>query len=84
MSTKTVEQRVVSIVHEVLRVDPAKIMPSSRIKDELGADSLDQASLIMALEEEFKGSISEEEAAMMVTVGDVVNFIKKQSAMIFS
>lgn len=77
MSTSTVEQRVVSVVNEVLRVDIAKIVPSSRIREDLGADSLDQVSLIMALEDEFKGSITEEEAAGMVTVGDAVKFIEK-------
>ncbi|MBN1575956.1 MAG: acyl carrier protein [Chitinispirillaceae bacterium] len=79
MTTGTIEQRVISVVTEVLRVDPAKIMPSSRIKEELGADSLDQVSLIMSLEDEFKGSITDDEAAGLVTVGDAVNFIEKKA-----
>jgi acyl carrier protein len=79
MSTPTIKQRVDSIVKEVLRVDPAKIMPSSRIKEDLGADSLDLVTLIMALEEEFKDSISDEEAACLVTVGDAVEFIEKKA-----
>jgi acyl carrier protein len=76
MLTTTIEQRVVSVIKEVLRIDAAKILPSSRIKEDLGADSLDQVSLIMALEDEFKGSISEEEASGIVTVGDVLKLIE--------
>jgi acyl carrier protein len=76
----TVEQRVIAIIQEVLRVDPAKIMPSKRFKEDLGADSLDQVSLVMAFEEEFKGSISDQEAAGLVTVGDAVNFIQAKAA----
>ena len=79
MATGTIEQRVISVVKEVLHVDPAKIMPSSRIREELGADSLDQVSLIMSLEDEFKDSITEDEAAGLVTVGDAINFIEKKA-----
>lgn len=74
----TIEQRILAVLKEVLRVDPAKIMLSSRIKEDLGADSLDQVSLLMALEDEFKGSISDEEAAGLVTFGDVLKFIEKK------
>ena len=81
MSTLTVAQRVDSIVKEVLRVDPARIMPSSRFKEDLGADSLDLVSLIMALEEEFKGPISDDEAASLATIGDVGNFIEKKAGL---
>ena len=81
MATLTVTQRVDSIIKEVLRVDPAKIVPSSRFKEDLGADSLDLVTLIMALEEEFKGPISDDEAAGLATVGDVVNFIEKKAGL---
>jgi len=74
----TVKQRVDSIVKEVLRVDPVRIMPSSRFKEDLGADSLDLVTLIMALEEEFKGPISDDDAAGLLTIGDAVNFIEKK------
>ena len=79
MATLTITQRVDSIVKEVLRVDPAKIIPSSRFKEDLGADSLDLGTLIMALEEEFKGPISDDEAANLATIGDAVNFIEKKT-----
>jgi acyl carrier protein len=81
MATLTVTQRVDSIIKEVLRVDPAKIVPSSRFKEDLGADSLDLVTLIMALEEEFKGPISDDEATGLATVGDVVNFIEKKAGL---
>jgi acyl carrier protein len=84
MATQTVTQRVDSIVKEVLRVDPAKILPSSRFKEDLGADSLDLVTLIMALEEEFKGPISDDEATGLATVGDVVNFIEKKAGLMAS
>ena len=79
MTTETVEHRVTSVIQEVLRVNSARIVPSSRIKEDLGADSLDQVGLIMALEEEFKDSITNDEATSLVTVGDAIQFIEKKS-----
>ena len=81
MTSTTVKERVDSIVKEVLRVDSAKIVPSSRFKEDLGADSLDLVTLIMALEEEFKGPSSDEEATGLKTIGDVVDFIEKKAAL---
>ena len=81
MATVTIEQRVIAVIQEVLRVDKAKIIPTSRVKDDLGADSLDQVSLLMALEEEFKGSITDDEANELVTVGDTVKFITEKGTL---
>ena len=78
MTTVTIEQRVAAVIKEILRVDTAKIIPTSRIKEDLGADSLDQVSLIMALEDEFKGAISDDEAKGLLTVGDAVKYIEQK------
>ena len=69
-----VAQRVVAVFKEVLAIEEA-IDPSASIKGDLGADSLDQLSLFMALEDEFGGTISEQEAAKLTMVGDVIGYI---------
>ena len=51
-------------------------MDSSFI-DDLGADSLDIVELVMALEEEFDLEIPDTDAEKVVTVGDVVDYIKE-------
>ena len=45
--------------------------------DDLGADSLDIVELVMALEEEFDIEIPDADAEKVVTVGDVVDYIKE-------
>ena len=45
--------------------------------DDLGADSLDIVELVMALEEEFDIEIPDTDAEKVVTVGDVVEYIKE-------
>jgi acyl carrier protein len=48
--------------------------------DDLGADSLDQVELIMAMEEEFDLSIPDEDAEKIATVQDAIDYIKRAKA----
>ena len=73
-----VEQRVVAVFREVLAIEEESIDASASIKGDLGADSLDLLSLFMALEDEFGGTISEQEATKLITVGDVVGYISSR------
>jgi len=44
---------------------------------ELGLDSLDQAELMIDLEEKYDIEISDEEASKLLTVGDIIDFLEK-------
>jgi acyl carrier protein len=68
--------RVKKIVKEQLDVEEAKIVPSASFTDDLGADSLDIVELVMALEEEFEIEIPDEAAEKILTVQEVVDYIK--------
>lgn len=72
-------EKVKEIVAEQLGVEEDSITMESSFIDDLGADSLDIVELIMALEEEFDMEIPDEEAEKIVTVGDVVEYIKNNS-----
>ena len=58
-------------------LDPEKITMDTNIIDDLGADSLDVVELIMNIEDECGVSISDEEAANLVTVQRIVEFLEK-------
>jgi acyl carrier protein len=47
----------------------------ANIIDDLGADSLDVVELVMAIEETFDIEVSDEEAEVLRTVGDVEAFV---------
>jgi acyl carrier protein len=70
-------ERVKKIICEQLDVEEKDVVPTASFVDDLGADSLDQVELIMAMEEEFDVSISDEEAEKIATVQDAINYIKK-------
>ena len=69
-------ERVIQIIQEQLNLDGVEITEDSSFKDDLGADSLDLFELVMALEEEFGVEIPSEDLASIVTVNDVVEYLK--------
>lgn len=71
-----VQDRVKSIVIEVLGVDEDRVSAPARFREDLEADSLDLVELIMQFEEEFGGEISDEDAQKIETVGQAVDYIK--------
>lgn len=75
MTEAEIFQRTQSVIAEILRVPKDTITETSSIKEDLGADSLDQVTLLMALEDEFKEEISDEDAESLKTVDDTVKFI---------
>ena len=68
--------KVKEIVVEQLGADEAAVTMSASFVDDLGADSLDIVELIMAFEEAFDIEIPDADAEKVVTVGDVVDYIK--------
>ncbi len=74
MSSKT--EKVKEIVVQQLGVAPDQVVPDAKFIEDLGADSLDQVELVMALEEEFGADIPDEEAEKLTTVGDAINYIE--------
>ena len=74
-----VESKIKTIIAEQLGVKPEEVTPNASFVDDLGADSLDTAELIMALEEEFNVEIPDEDAEKMKTVGDAIKYIEEKS-----
>lgn len=77
MSTEEVFEKVKAIIVEQLGVADTSVEMDSSFIDDLGADSLDIVELVMALEEEFDLEIPDADAEKVVTVGDVVDYIKE-------
>ena len=76
MSSEEVFEKVKSIIVEQLGATESSVTMEASFIDDLGADSLDIVELIMALEEEFDIEIPDADAEKVVTVGDVVDYIK--------
>ena len=69
-------ERVRDILAKQLRISADEIKAESRIKNDLGADSLDILQLLMTIEEEYNVTIPDEELANFETVNDVVKYLE--------
>jgi acyl carrier protein len=68
-------ERVKKIIVDLLGVEEDQVTMEARFREDMEADSLDLVELIMALEEEFDGQISDEDAQKITTVGEVVAYV---------
>jgi acyl carrier protein len=73
-----IEDKITEIIVDKLGVEKAQVTPAATYADDLNADSLDIAELVMALEEEFEMTVPED--ADIKTVGDTFAYIKKELA----
>lgn len=69
---------VKELLTQQLRLKDVEITPASRIKDDLGADSLDILQLLMSIEEERGITIPDEALATFTTVGDIVSYLEEK------
>ncbi len=77
MSSEEIFEKIKNIIVDLLQVPEDSVTLESHFIDDLGADSLDLVELIMGIEEEFNIEIPDGEAEKVVTVGDVVEYIKE-------
>lgn len=72
-----ISEKVCNIVRNQLDVEKEKVKPEANFINDLGADSLDIVELVMELEEAFSMSIPDEDAEKIRTVGEAIEYIKK-------
>lgn len=73
-------EKVKEIIEEKLNADGMDINESTSFKDDLNADSLDLFEMVMALEDEFGIEIPSEDLEQLLTVGDVLEYLKGKGA----
>ena len=74
-----VGDKVREIIAKQLGVKLEEVTPQATFIDDLGADSLDTVEIVMALEEEFKAEIPDEDAEKMKTVGEAIKYIEEKT-----
>jgi len=78
MTREEIFEQVKEVIADRLGVDPDEIKWESRLVEDLGADSLDNAELVMNLEEKFGIEIPDEDQAKIQTIEDIVNYIEEK------
>lgn len=75
----SIEEKVKEIVMDKLNVTAEQVTIEASFVEDLGADSLDQAELVLALEDEFDLQISDKDSESIATVGQAVEYIKSHA-----
>ncbi|XP_066387949.1 acyl carrier protein 2, mitochondrial-like [Miscanthus floridulus] len=71
-----VTERIIKVVKSFPKIDdPSKVTPDAHFKNDLGLDSLDAVEVVMALEEEFRFEIPDNEADKIDSIKVAVDFI---------
>lgn len=68
--------RVIEIISRQLQIAPDMIDGSTKIMEDLGADSLDVVEMLMAMEESFGFAVPDEDIEELITVNDVVAYVE--------
>ncbi len=71
-------EKVQEIIAEQLGIDAGTIQPTSKFKEDLNADSLDLFEMVMSLEEEFDVEIPSDDLEQIVSVQDVMDYMKNK------
>lgn len=80
-NTITVRERVLNEIRKQLVIPSERsIVDSHKLKDDLGADSLDLVELSMNLEDEFAIEIADEDFWSLKTVSDVLAYMERRVA----
>jgi acyl carrier protein len=74
----SIDAKVIRIVSEQFGVKSSEISRTSRLKEDLKADELDQVELVMELEDEFQISIADEDAEDLRSVGQIIDYVRSQ------
>ena len=78
-SSEQVFELIRAHLADELDVDPEAIALGTRFKEDLEADSLDLYTLVQELEDTYGVSMSDEQAAQILTVGQAVDFVLAHS-----
>lgn len=77
VDTKTVESKIVEIVANQRRIDPAGLSLSDRLED-IEIESIDLVEIIFAIEDEFDIDVPQDRDAMKLdTLQDVVDGVQR-------
>lgn len=72
-------EKIKAILIDQMDVDEDVVTMEASIADDLGADSLDLADIVMSIEEEFDIEVPDDQLANIKTVGDVVRYIEENA-----
>jgi acyl carrier protein len=79
-SASAIYRKLRTLVAESLGVEEDEVVPDAAFEEDLNADHQDLVDLMVAIEEEFDVSISEEDIAELTTIRAAVEYLEDKLA----
>ena len=70
-------EKIREIICDQLELEEDQVTMDSSLLEDLGADSIDLADLVMTFEDEFNMEISDEALENIKTVSDIVKYVEE-------
>ena len=77
LAEKEVRPRMQKLVAEILEIDGARVRPESRLREDLGMDSLGSLELLSTISEELGIHVDIDDAMDIVTFQDACAFVER-------
>ena len=74
----TIEERITNFLVDEMEINPAKINPDARLKEDMGIDSLEVVDTVVFVEREFGFKMKSEEFKDIKTFGQFVDYITER------
>ena len=72
----TIEERIKNFLVDEMEINPSKIHPDARLKEDMGIDSLDYVDIVVIVEKAFGFKIKPEEMANVKTLSQFCDYIE--------
>lgn len=67
---------IIDVLAKQFKKDRYQILPTAKLTDDLGADSLDVMELLMTMEQDYGITVSDEDIIRFTTVQDIVDYVE--------
>jgi acyl carrier protein len=71
-----IAREVIAQIATVVSVPPEQITPDARLAQDLGADSLDSVTLVLAIEDRFAIDMPDEDVEQLRTVQQLIEYVE--------
>jgi acyl carrier protein len=77
MQQNDIQATVTRILEQVAKVDPAAVARDTRLREDLGVDSLTLIEVAVATEDALGVPLPDEDLERFQTVGDVIDYVRR-------
>ena len=78
MEINEIKDKIKSFLVDEMEIDPAKILPEARLKEDMGIDSLEVVDIIVLVEQEFGFKMKPEDFKELKTFDKFCQFIAQR------